>query len=479
MLRLTLVGFYMLMSILLLACAGSSAEVAPATAPIPTEQASVTEPESGENLDGLQVSVDAAVEQFRQDVAINTVRLFQHTIWVLADENAIKERMAPYGVELVGDVIRGADYEGRVKDIWGVKAPPMSGGQAYVAVSGDNLVVAFRSTASDDGWEVTLNVLTDLTAVPKKIGFIDKDVDKDVPNAKEYRKAKVHAGFHNEYLRYRDRILEYIGQHPDKNIYVTGHSLGGALAALSSFDIAAHTQRPVTVFTFGQPRVGDRRFREAYDELVPNSYRVVVDGDPIARLPGGLFDYQHVGKLLQLDQSGFQLAPEDIRSSAVFQVFDFPKHILRAYHKTLGELRTACQPTESQEEVSENQICLNVGWLITAAEAERESARKAWDVIPEGTIPWQDIPFDDIPIEKIPADKLPTEFPNIDLPPWEKMIPLDAILIDNIPIDEIPLDELPLDRLKLDKLKPDELPLDKLPLDKLPLDKLPLKKLPK
>ena len=234
MLRLTLVGGSLLVSMLLLACGGASDEVAPTSAPSPTKQASVTELASGENLDELQVSIDAAVEEFRQDVATNTVRLFHHTIWVLADENVIRERLAQYGVELVGDVIRGADYEGGVKDIWGVKTPPMSGGQAYVAVSGDNLVVAFRSTASDDGWEKTLNVLTDLRAVPKKIGFIDKDD----PNAKEYRKAKVHAGFHNEYLRYRDRILEYLGQHPGKDIYVTGHSLGGGLAVLSSFDIA-------------------------------------------------------------------------------------------------------------------------------------------------------------------------------------------------------------------------------------------------
>ena len=157
------------------------------------------------------------------------------------------------------------------------------------------------------------------------------------------------------------------------------------------------------------------------------------------------------------------MAPEDIRSSAVFQIYDFPKHILRSYHETLGELRTICQAAESQAAASESKDCLNVGWLIESAKLEREAARKAWDVIPEGSIPWQDIPFDDIPIEKIPTDKLPSEFPNINLPHWGKMIPLDDIVIVNIPIDEIPLDKLPLDRLKLDKLKPGKLPLDKLP----------------
>ena len=84
----------------------------------------------------------------------------------------------------------------------------MSGGQAYVATTGDNLVIAFRSTVSDDGWELTMNVLTDLKAYPTTISFIADTV----PKAKQYRKINVNAGFHNEYLRYRERILEYVGQ---------------------------------------------------------------------------------------------------------------------------------------------------------------------------------------------------------------------------------------------------------------------------
>lgn len=298
-----------------------------------------------------------------------------------------------------------------------------------------------------------MNVLTDLKALPKKIEFIHDSV----PNAEAYRQLKVHAGLHNEYLRYRDRILEYVSRHPDKDIYLTGHSLGGALAVLSSFDIAAHTQRPVTVFTFGGPRVGGPKFRATYDKLVPNSYRVVVDGDPVARIPGTFLNYEHVGKLLQLDQDGSQLPPEDIQSSAFFQMLDFAKHILPSYYGTLNGLHSNCEPTASQGLPENSAVCLNVGWLVRAAEAERESAKKAWEVVPEGTIPWQSIQLDEIPIEQILTDKLSTVFPAIELPPWEKIIQLDRILIDKIPIDEIPIDKLPLDKLPLDIL-PKEIP---------------------
>lgn len=465
---LSFAGVSGLLTILVIACAGSAPIATPTV--VPEAASPVAQVSIREKLSALEESIDDAVEQFGSDVATNAVRMFQHTIWVLAGEDAIKDNLADNGYELVGDVVPGAGQSGEGKDIWGVESPPMSGGQAYVATTGDNLIVSFRSTASDDGWELTMNVLTDLKAYPTKISFIADTV----PKAEQYRKINVHAGFHNEYLRYRERILEYVGQHPDKNIYVTGHSLGGALAVLNGFDIAAHTQRPVTVFTFGQPRVGGKKFREAYEELVPDSYRVVVDGDPVARIPGMLIDYAHVGKLLQFDQEGAQLPPDDIQSSALFQLFDFPKHALKSYYGSLKELQTNCDASASQD----IGPCLNVGWLVSAADAERESSRKAWEVVPKDSIPWKDIPLDQVTIEKIPVDKLRTEFPDLKMPPWTKMAPVRKIFVDNVPIDEIPLDKLNLADIPLDDLLED-FSIDKLPVDELPLDKIPFGKLRK
>lgn len=466
MLRMTFAGIAVLSTMLLLAC-GVSAPPPTATA-VPESTDSAAQVSIQEKIAVLEASIDDAVEQFSSDVATNAARMFQHTVWVLREEDTIAEELGNNGYELVGDVVRGADLSGNGMDIWGVESPPMSGGQAYVATTGDKLVVAFRSTTSDDGWEVTMNVLTDIKAYPTKLGFIADDV----PQAKDYRKINVHAGFHNEYLRYREIILEYVSRHPDKDIYVTGHSLGGALAVLNAFDIVAHTRRQVTVFTFGQPRIGGEKFRKAYEELVPDSYRVVVDGDPIPRTPGVLIDYEHVGKLLQVNQEGGQLPPDDIRSSALFQLFDFPKHVLRSYYISLKELQTICDTSESQENVS----CLNVGWLVDAADAEREASRQAWEVVPKDSIPWENIPLDQVSIEKIPVDKLPTEFPNLEMPPWTKMTSVGKIFVDNVPIDEIPLDSLNLDEIPLDDLL-DDFSVDKLPVDKLPLDKIPFGKM--
>ena len=50
-------------------------------------------------------------------------------------------------------------------------------------------------------------------------------------------------------------------------LYISGHSLGGALATLFVFEIASMPDdvipKPVSCFTFGAPYVGDESFRRA------------------------------------------------------------------------------------------------------------------------------------------------------------------------------------------------------------------------
>lgn len=56
------------------------------------------------------------------------------------------------------------------------------------------------------------------------------------------------------------------------DVYVTGHSLGGALAALCAPRIVHEGLRQshqVKIVTFGEPRVGNLDFSRGYDQIIP------------------------------------------------------------------------------------------------------------------------------------------------------------------------------------------------------------------
>ncbi|GMT10954.1 hypothetical protein PFISCL1PPCAC_2251, partial [Pristionchus fissidentatus] len=85
-------------------------------------------------------------------------------------------------------------------------------------------------------------------------------------------------------------IEEYLKdpQYKHHSISFTGHSLGGALAALAAARTVKQGFRPshrVKVYTFGEPRVGSLNFARSFDALVPESYRIVNARDVVPHLP--------------------------------------------------------------------------------------------------------------------------------------------------------------------------------------------------
>lgn len=76
------------------------------------------------------------------------------------------------------------------------------------------------------------------------------------------------------------------------SITITGHSLGGALAILTAYDITTKFNNlpMVTVLSFGGPRVGNKRFRCQLDKNGIKVLRIVNSDDPITRVPGFVID---------------------------------------------------------------------------------------------------------------------------------------------------------------------------------------------
>ncbi|KAI5072460.1 hypothetical protein GOP47_0012566 [Adiantum capillus-veneris] len=172
------------------------------------------------------------------------------------------------------------------------------------------LVIAFRGTEQVK-WK---DLRTDLMLLP--VSFSPERVGGDFKE-----EAKVHGGFLNAYdsviNRLKSLVKDSIGasnvhgdnEHPWQ-VYVTGHSLGGALATLAALELSTSRlsrehRINITMYNFGSPRVGNKRFADQYNEIVKDSWRVVNHLDIIPTVPR-LMGYCHVATPIYLTAGDVQ-----------------------------------------------------------------------------------------------------------------------------------------------------------------------------
>lgn len=75
---------------------------------------------------------------------------------------------------------------------------------------------------------------------------------------------------------------------PDYKLVFTGHSLGGALAVHAATDMFLENLRSgsnMKVYTFGQPRVGNKEFDGVIKSKIPETYRIVHHKDLVVHVP--------------------------------------------------------------------------------------------------------------------------------------------------------------------------------------------------
>ena len=96
----------------------------------------------------------------------------------------------------------------------------------------------------------------------------------------------VHRGFQRAYLAVRDALHAAVAEEAGgERLYLTGHSLGAALATIAAVDLAEAQDRPVTLVTFGSPRVGSPAFVQLARQRLQQSWLVTQRGDPVPYLP--------------------------------------------------------------------------------------------------------------------------------------------------------------------------------------------------
>jgi predicted lipase len=82
---------------------------------------------------------------------------------------------------------------------------------------------------------------------------------------------------------------------------VTGHSLGGALAVFAAVDLQSNfaAAGKVTLYTYGQPRVGNEVFSDfLFSQLYGRYIRVTHYDDTVAHVPPRISGFKHAGNEL-------------------------------------------------------------------------------------------------------------------------------------------------------------------------------------
>jgi triacylglycerol lipase len=103
----------------------------------------------------------------------------------------------------------------------------------------------------------------------------------------------VHTGFYNIYLAIRDTLWAWWDQNQIliQNLFITGHSLGGALSTICAYDFAqAVVPSALIHYSFAAPRSGNVAYAQNLIERVPGSLRINNTEDIVPQLPPATFD---------------------------------------------------------------------------------------------------------------------------------------------------------------------------------------------
>lgn len=140
------------------------------------------------------------------------------------------------------------------------------------------VILAFAGT--DPGiWQ---NLVSDFTPLPQA----GSDIHDGFRLAEEAAKPQI------------NRAVE-LCRESGNPLFITGHSLGAALAALAALRAANAGMPPRAIYTFGMPRVGGPQFGASYADLGKVTWRLVHGIDLVTRVPPSSLGFHHVGHLLQ------------------------------------------------------------------------------------------------------------------------------------------------------------------------------------
>ena len=150
------------------------------------------------------------------------------------------------------------------------------------------LFVSFRGSANIPNW-------IDNIQINKISPYSDKNV-------------QIEAGFYKAYNYVKSDIMNNLQKltlkYSTNNLFITGHSLGAAMATILAYDILtlSHNYSITHLITFGSPRVGNQAFVENFRLYSVDSYRITHYYDIVPHVPEEMFGYLHISNEIWYDE---------------------------------------------------------------------------------------------------------------------------------------------------------------------------------
>lgn len=178
--------------------------------------------------------------------------------------------------------------------------------QGYALAIGDTVVLCFRGTEIDD----PSDVLQDLKFIrSRKSG------------------GSIHGGFDSGYVGMHKQVLKFLDQHKPARVWITGHSLGGALSVVCAYYLLQDTKVEIAgIMTFGQPMTVSKGLAASLDSQIGHKYVYFInDMDPVAR---AVEPYVHFGFMVHyVDGKIIKSDPPLLKYGATGDDYETPQSI--------------------------------------------------------------------------------------------------------------------------------------------------------
>ena len=155
--------------------------------------------------------------------------------------------------------------------------------EVFIAENDSEMYIVFRGSKGLRDWIANMKILKSTTDF-----------------------GKVHSGFMEAFSVVREKIFTAMtrARENNKKLYLSGHSLGGALATIAAADsnIKIGSTPIEAIYTFGMPKTSNRTAADYINSNFGSRFfRFVNDRDIVTRIPPGS---RHVGRLIHFDKHG-------------------------------------------------------------------------------------------------------------------------------------------------------------------------------